>query len=574
MGPNAKNDLDKTSYLHTPCTAPSCTLTIPQCLDLQAGEQGDKEAYVCRATGQPRQSITFAELKTQTDHLASSLLKLGLRPGSKIILSGISTLDWIVTELAIIKAGLISVRLGLTLNLSSAAAISQVVNYNNAEAILYYPGEHGEHQDFLQKLYPEFKAAGPGKVTSEKLPTLKYFISMKREQSQSFMTIGNLLQMPFDAGLLSSRQNAIESDDIATVTFTAGSEGKPKAVPQSHFNWVNFYLRAFGPMNKPEDRFYNDRSVAWFDSFVHLPVVSGATLVCVRSETTVVKQHAILQLRLMQEERCTSAVLLPYFLQDLVEENNKNQKPFVLDWAIIWGEVVQRDLLQKASNFIKRFEIAYGSAEVMLVARQTWVAGQDLKLGCVGKPVQGVEIKVVNNGNRKLPRGGYGEVCVRSPFAFNMYHNTQEGMKKGIDGWVFTGDYGYTGRDHTLHVLCRRSQLIHRPIAICVPGVVEEVIQKNPAISKVAVFAIPSDRQNIDDVCACVAKKDGVEITSDDLIRFCNDPKESLLSPEVIPKHFLFSASFPNMNGKVCKKTLSKWATDKLRNKARMENRK
>ena len=66
-------------------------------------------------------------------------------------------------------------------------------------------------------------------------------------------------------------------------------------------------------------RFYNDRSMSWFDSFIHLPIVTGATILCVRSETTVAKQHAKLQNRLIQEERCNCGLFLPYFLADLVD---------------------------------------------------------------------------------------------------------------------------------------------------------------------------------------------------------------------------------------------------------------
>ena len=223
---------DSTSYLHTPSTTPYTASTLSQCLDKQAAEPGDKEAYVVRATGAPRQSISFGQLKEQVDHLASSLIRLGLKERSKVILSGVSSIEYVVSELAIIRAGLISVRTSLTINQISQQALSRIINYNSAVALLYYPGEYGEHQEYLEKMFPALREAhSAGKVTVETLPTLQYFINMRHETSTKVMTVGNLLQQPVDPALVRNRSNGVEADDIATITYTPGSETKPKPVP-------------------------------------------------------------------------------------------------------------------------------------------------------------------------------------------------------------------------------------------------------------------------------------------------------------------------------------------------------
>ena len=93
------------SYWHTPSPKPYRWVTVPQLIDEWAEKIPDDEAYVVRMAGSPREAVTFLQLQQQTEALAAGLLQLGLRPGDFVIISGITCMNWILTDLACASIG-------------------------------------------------------------------------------------------------------------------------------------------------------------------------------------------------------------------------------------------------------------------------------------------------------------------------------------------------------------------------------------------------------------------------------------------------------------------------------------
>ena len=101
----------------------------------------------------PREAVTFLQLQQQTEALASGLLQLGLRPGDFVIISGITCMNWILTDLACASIGVHTVR--CQMSLLTQEGLSTICSRNNIKSIFYHPGKNEEFEDHLMKCIPE-----------------------------------------------------------------------------------------------------------------------------------------------------------------------------------------------------------------------------------------------------------------------------------------------------------------------------------------------------------------------------------------------------------------------------------
>ena len=98
------------SYWHTPSSKPYRWVTVPQLIDECAAKMPDDDAYVVRMAGFPLEAVTFLQLQQKTEALGAGLLKLGLGPGDFVIISGITCMNWILTDLACASIGVHTMR--------------------------------------------------------------------------------------------------------------------------------------------------------------------------------------------------------------------------------------------------------------------------------------------------------------------------------------------------------------------------------------------------------------------------------------------------------------------------------
>ena len=145
------------SYWHTPNSKPYRWVTVPQLIDEWAEKKPDGEAYVIRMLGSPREAVTFRQLQQKTEALASGFLQLGLRPGDFVIISGITCMNWILTDLACASIGVHTVRCQMPV--LTQEGLSTICSRNNIKAIFYHPGENEEFEDHLMKCIPSVFAA-------------------------------------------------------------------------------------------------------------------------------------------------------------------------------------------------------------------------------------------------------------------------------------------------------------------------------------------------------------------------------------------------------------------------------
>jgi long-chain acyl-CoA synthetase len=158
----------------------------------------------------------------------------------------------------------------------------------------------------------------------------------------------------------------------------------------------------------------------------------------------------------------------------------------------------------------------YGLSESSPVASFNH-ADRERKPGSIGTPIDGVEMKVVDEDGAEVPQGEVGEIVIRGHNVMKGYWNRPDATEETIkDGWLHTGDMATVDEDGYFFIVDRKKDLIIRGGYNVYPREVEEVLYEHPAVREAAVVGIPHDEYG-EEVGAAVALKDGEEVSAEEL---------------------------------------------------------
>jgi long-chain acyl-CoA synthetase len=139
-----------------------------------------------------------------------------------------------------------------------------------------------------------------------------------------------------------------------------------------------------------------------------------------------------------------------------------------------------------------------------------------MRLGSVGKPVPGVEVRI--EGDEDV-----GEICLRSRSVMLGYWQQPEATAEAVrDGWLYTGDLGYLDDDGYLYVVDRKKDLIIRGGFNVFPRDVEEAIVEHPAVAAAGVVGRRDDAHG-EEVVAFVELHPGQDVSAEELVSFCKE---------------------------------------------------
>ncbi|MBI3106801.1 MAG: AMP-binding protein [Candidatus Rokubacteria bacterium] len=171
----------------------------------------------------------------------------------------------------------------------------------------------------------------------------------------------------------------------------------------------------------------------------------------------------------------------------------------------------------------------------------------------VGRPVPGVEIAVVDEAGRALPRGEVGELWIRTPAAMEGYlHRPEETRAVLADGWFRTGDLVTVSPDGHVRIVGRKRELILRGGYSVVPAEVEAMLLAHPAVAEAAVVGLPHPELG-EEVAAFVTLRPGAASEPDELIAHC----KARLAGFKYPRQVRIVARLPkSATGKILKSRL------------------
>jgi acyl-CoA synthetase (AMP-forming)/AMP-acid ligase II len=173
------------------------------------------------------------------------------------------------------------------------------------------------------------------------------------------------------------------------------------------------------------------------------------------------------------------------------------------------------------------------------------------KVGAIGVPGFGWEVKIVDESGEKASRGSVGELCVRGPGVMEEYYNDPEATSETLrNGWLFTGDMAQEDEDGFIFLVDRKKDVIITGGENIYPVQIENFLSAHPDIKDVAVIGLPDARYG--EISAAIIEiRKGRECSEEDINRFCHD------LPRYKRPHRIIFADVPrNATGKIEKPKL------------------
>jgi long-chain acyl-CoA synthetase len=195
----------------------------------------------------------------------------------------------------------------------------------------------------------------------------------------------------------------------------------------------------------------------------------------------------------------------------------------------------------------------YGLSETSPVASFNH-PDRERKVGSIGTPVEGVEMKVVDDDGNEAPAGEVGEIVIRGHNVMKGYWNKPDATRESIteDGWFHTGDMAKVDDDGYFFIVDRKKELIIRGGYNVYPREIEEVLYEHPAVREVAVVGVPHDDLG-EEVGAAVALKEGESASADELRDFVKDQ----VAAYKYPRRIWFVEELPKgPTGKILKREI------------------
>jgi len=345
-----------------------------------------------------------------------------------------------------------------------------------------------------------------------------------------------------------ARMHESAEGDDAILLYTGGTTGRPKGVPLSHKNIVSNALQLGCELGPRGDDVYLHVAPMFHSAdllatpffitgaaHVYLPKFSGeAVLGAIQSfGVSVALMTPSMLIMTMQEPDFARYDISS--LRQLIYGSS----PMAAEWIVKMldrfpgVEMVQSYGLTETSPILTVLSMA---------EHEQAVASDRLDiLRSVGRPMPGVDMKIVDDEGAELPVGDAGEVVVRGPNVADRYLNRPEETEAAFrGGWFFTGDIGRLDDRGYLYLLDRKKDLIITGGEMVFSSEVEAVLYQNPKVHECAVIGVPDETYG-EALLAAVVPAPGESPTEEELIAHCRGK----IGGYKIPRRYVFLDHLP-----------------------------
>ena len=478
---------------------------------------------------------TYAETKELALEVGAGLASIGIRPKDKVAILAEGSNAWIISELGLFYAGAISVPLSVKLEESND---------------LLFRLRHAEVKTLFVSKYQLPKIR---RIRAE-LPQVEHIIVFGHIPLETGETAyGTLRRLGRD--YLSKHKEeflkigqAIENDDYATITYTSGTTADPKGVVLTHRNYTANVEQSLSRIDIPSH--YRTLIILPLDHcFAHvvgfyIMIACGASVATVQIGKTPMEtlKNIPLNIREVQPHFLLSVPALAKNFRKNIESSIRAKGPFVerlfrmalkVDYAyncdgyskghgwrfllkplVALFDVVLFRKVREAFGGCMKFFIGGGALLDAEMQRFFYAIGIPMfqgyglseatpvistnspkyhwhRFGSSGKILIPLELKIVDEQGRELPRGEKGEIIIRGENVMAGYWKNPEATAEAIrDGWLHTGDMGYVSQDEFLYVLGRfKSLLIASDGEKYSPeGMEEAIVDNSPYIDQIIIY--------------------------------------------------------------------------------------
>ncbi|MGB0094548.1 MAG: long-chain fatty acid--CoA ligase [Solirubrobacteraceae bacterium] len=355
----------------------------------------------------------------------------------------------------------------------------------------------------------------------------------------------------------------VSEDDAALMCYTSGTTGRPKGAVLTHRNLVASTLSWIHEMGAGQDDVWLSGQPLFHIGGINglLPfLVLGATVIITPSTTF----NPDAALGLIEAHGVTMCIFVP--TQWAVICGSKSVvrvDPRQLRVAMWGASPAPRRTLEAMQETFPDAAIvsAYGQTEMS--GATTLLKGPDStrKMGSVGKPMLGVELRVVDDELRDVPPGDVGEVVYRGPNVMAGYHQQPEATREAFArDWFHSGDLARFDEEGYLWLVDRKKDLIVSGGENVYPAEVERVLLDHPAVAEAAVIGVPHPRW-VETPVAVVVPSGRGELGEAELMAHCRQYLAGYKKPSAV----IMVEELPrNAGGKVLKRRLREMYSRKL----------
>jgi len=539
------------SYVHGASPIGLIGETIGENFDAAAERWRDREALVVRHQGV---RWTYGELKRRVDAVAAGFLALGLKPGDRIGIWSPNNSEWVLTQFATAKAGLILVNINPAYRV---AELEYALNKVSAKAlILAARFKTSDYVGMVRELAPEMDQCAPGELNASRLPYLKTLIQISGEPQPSMFDFADIAEMGWDTHHLQLEELAarLQFDDPINIQFTSGTTGFPKGATLTHFNILNngFFI---GEAMKLTDA---DRLCIPVPLYHCFGMVLGNLACTTHGATIIYPEEAFDPLAVLETvaaEKCTGLHGVPtMFIAELDHPRFKEFDLSSLRTGIMAGSPCPIEVMKRvvAQMNMSEVTIAYGMIETSPVSFQSGTDDPlERRVSTVGRIHPHVEVKIVDDNGAVVAPGVAGELLTRGYSVMQGYWNDPERTAEAIDaaGWMHTGDMATIDAEGYCNIVGRIKDMVIRGGENVYPREIEEYLYRHPRIQDVQVFGVPDDKYG-EELCAWIILNEGDAIDEEDIRAFCRGQ----IAHYKIPRYIRFVEAFPmTVTGKIQK---------------------
>jgi long-chain acyl-CoA synthetase len=344
-----------------------------------------------------------------------------------------------------------------------------------------------------------------------------------------------------------------EGSDTAVILYTSGTTGTPKGAELTHDNLRENCTTTARTLVQITEEDMILGALPLFHSFgqtcgLNAAVATGACL------TLIPRFDPSKALEIIARDRVTVLEGVPTMYHAMLNApGHQDADTSSLRVCVSGGSAMPVEVMK---TFEHEFDCiileGYGLSETSPVASFNH-PDRERKAGSIGTPIQGVEMKLVDDDGGDVEPGGVGEIVIRGHNVMKGYwerpNATADVMR---DGWFATGDMATVDEDGYFFIVDRKKDMIIRGGYNVYPREIEEVLYEHPAVSEVAVVGVSDDALG-EEVAAAVVLKSGVEASADDLRAYV---KERVAAYKY-PRQIWFSEALPKgPTGKILKREI------------------
>ncbi len=480
-----------------------------------------------------RREISWSVFNEKANRFANALKERGIKKGDKVAILLMNCIEWLPIYFGILKTGALAVPLNFRY---SSDEIEYCLNLAECDALVFGPEFIGRVEDIVEAISVNRLLIYTG---ASGCPTFaEDYNDMTLDCSSQFVKL------------------AITEEDFAAIYFSSGTTGFPKAILHKHQSLTHSCKveQAHHGQTK-EDVFlcipplyHTGAKMHWFGSLL----VGGKAVLLKGTKPEYV-------LEAVSNEHCTIVWLLVPWTQDILNALDSRQLDInnysLSQWRLmhIGAQPVPRSLIKRWKEYFPnhQYDTNYGLSESIGPGCVHLGVENIHKVGAIGKPGYGWEVKIIGESGEIVKNGEVGELCVKGPGVMTCYYNDEVATNASLkDGWLYTGDMAKEDEDGFIFLVDRKKDVIISGGENLYPVQIEDFLRGFEAINDVAVIGLPDERLG-EIATAIIELKEGMSATEDDINEFCKG------MPRYKRPHKIIFAKVPrNPTGKIEKPKL------------------